>query len=76
MFSWHSYSSFQYHGGTNFGRKAAAYMITGYYDQAPLDEYGMCINFHLSHLYIFIIYMYMLVSQYNNLILLETFKWH
>lgn len=30
----------QYHGGTNFGRTAAAFMITGYYDQAPLDEYG------------------------------------
>ncbi|KAB1221090.1 Beta-galactosidase 16 [Morella rubra] len=30
-----------YHGGTNFGRTAAAYMLTGYYDQAPLDEYGL-----------------------------------
>lgn len=30
----------QYHGGTNFGRSAAEFMITGYYDQAPLDEYG------------------------------------
>lgn len=30
----------QYHGGTNFGRTGAAYMITSYYDQAPLDEYG------------------------------------
>ncbi|KAH9757100.1 Beta-galactosidase 16 [Citrus sinensis] len=30
-----------YHGGTNFGRTAAAFMITGYYDQAPLDEYGL-----------------------------------
>ncbi|WCJ37762.1 Beta-galactosidase [Euphorbia peplus] len=32
---------YMYHGGTNFGRTAAAYVITGYYDQAPLDEYGM-----------------------------------
>lgn len=30
----------QYHGGTNFGRTASAYIITSYYDQAPLDEYG------------------------------------
>ncbi|EOY16361.1 Beta-galactosidase isoform 1 [Theobroma cacao] len=32
---------YMYHGGTNFGRNAAAYMLTGYYDQAPLDEYGL-----------------------------------
>ncbi|XP_074360230.1 beta-galactosidase 16-like [Apium graveolens] len=32
---------YMYHGGTNFGRTAAAYMITSYYDQAPLDEYGL-----------------------------------
>ncbi|GAB4862093.1 Beta-galactosidase 16 [Ancistrocladus abbreviatus] len=31
---------YMYHGGTNFGRTAAAYVITSYYDQAPLDEYG------------------------------------
>lgn len=30
----------QYHGGTNFGRVASSYVITGYYDHAPLDEYG------------------------------------
>lgn len=34
---------FQYHGGTNFGRTASAFVTTSYYDQAPLDEYGMCI---------------------------------
>ncbi|XP_022993850.1 beta-galactosidase 16 [Cucurbita maxima] len=32
---------YMYHGGTNFGRSASAFMITGYYDQAPLDEYGL-----------------------------------
>ncbi|XP_022141450.1 beta-galactosidase 16 isoform X2 [Momordica charantia] len=32
---------YMYHGGTNFGRTASAYVITGYYDQAPLDEYGL-----------------------------------
>ncbi|KAH0777747.1 hypothetical protein KY290_009158 [Solanum tuberosum] len=32
---------YMYHGGTNFGRSAAEFMITSYYDQAPLDEYGL-----------------------------------
>ncbi|XP_031098098.1 beta-galactosidase 16-like isoform X2 [Ipomoea triloba] len=32
---------YMYHGGTNFGRTAASFMITSYYDQAPLDEYGL-----------------------------------
>jgi hypothetical protein len=31
----------QYHGGTNFGRFAASYVTTSYYDGAPLDEYGL-----------------------------------
>lgn len=35
----------KYHGGTNFGRTASAYVITGYYDQAPIDEYGrLCMD--------------------------------
>ncbi|KAK8716367.1 hypothetical protein V6N13_043679 [Hibiscus sabdariffa] len=33
--------AFHYHGGTNFGRTSSAYVITSYYDQAPLDEYGL-----------------------------------
>ncbi|XP_022991144.1 beta-galactosidase 16-like [Cucurbita maxima] len=40
---------YMYHGGTNFGRSAAAYMITGYYDQAPLDEYGLIREPKWSH---------------------------
>ncbi|KAL5993161.1 hypothetical protein ACLOJK_014083 [Asimina triloba] len=32
---------YMYHGGTNFGRAASAYVTTAYYDQAPLDEYGI-----------------------------------
>ncbi|KAI8535517.1 hypothetical protein RHMOL_Rhmol10G0180200 [Rhododendron molle] len=32
---------YMYHGGTNFGRTGAAYVTTSYYDQAPLDEYGL-----------------------------------
>lgn len=31
----------QYHGGTNLGRTGAAYVTTSYYDQSPLDEYGI-----------------------------------
>lgn len=31
---------FQYHGGTNFGRTGSAFVITSYYDEAPIDEYG------------------------------------
>ncbi|XP_059656330.1 beta-galactosidase 6 isoform X2 [Cornus florida] len=32
---------YMYHGGTNFGRTGASYFKTSYYDQAPLDEYGL-----------------------------------
>ncbi|KAF8092636.1 hypothetical protein N665_0407s0016 [Sinapis alba] len=32
---------YMYHGGTNFGRNASQFVITSYYDQAPLDEYGL-----------------------------------
>ncbi|GAB2240461.1 hypothetical protein Droror1_Dr00020979 [Drosera rotundifolia] len=32
---------YMYHGGTNFGRTTSSYVITAYYDQAPLDEYGL-----------------------------------
>ncbi|XLR40120.1 hypothetical protein S83_024780 [Arachis hypogaea] len=32
---------YMYHGGTNFDRTASAYIITAYYDEAPLDEYGL-----------------------------------
>ncbi|EXB60111.1 Beta-galactosidase 16 [Morus notabilis] len=32
---------YMYHGGTNFGRSASAFVKTSYYDQAPLDEYGL-----------------------------------
>ncbi|CAM8987227.1 unnamed protein product [Rhodiola kirilowii] len=32
---------YMYHGGTNFGRTGAAYMTTRYYDEAPLDEFGL-----------------------------------
>ncbi|CAN0877430.1 Beta-galactosidase 6 [Linum grandiflorum] len=41
---------YMYHGGTNFGRSGAAYMLTGYYDQAPLDEYGLLREPKYSHL--------------------------
>ncbi|KAL5788850.1 hypothetical protein ACOSP7_005799 [Xanthoceras sorbifolium] len=32
---------YMYHGGTNFGRTAAHFVTTRYYDEAPLDEFGM-----------------------------------
>ncbi|KAJ8762913.1 hypothetical protein K2173_023042 [Erythroxylum novogranatense] len=32
---------YMYHGGTNFGRAASAFVTTSYYDEAPLDEYGL-----------------------------------
>ncbi|XP_068651800.1 beta-galactosidase 11-like [Aristolochia californica] len=32
---------YMYHGGTNFGRTGASFVQTRYYDEAPLDEYGM-----------------------------------
>jgi len=35
------FCSFQYHGGTNFGRTAGGPFIATSYDyDAPLDEYG------------------------------------
>ncbi|CAN0878842.1 Beta-galactosidase 14 [Linum grandiflorum] len=32
---------YMYHGGTNFGRTAASFVTTRYYDEAPLDEFGL-----------------------------------
>ncbi|XP_044508857.1 beta-galactosidase 13-like [Mangifera indica] len=32
---------YMYHGGTNFGRTSAHFVTTRYYDEAPLDEYGL-----------------------------------
>ncbi|XP_056698962.1 beta-galactosidase 13 isoform X2 [Spinacia oleracea] len=31
---------YMYYGGTNYGRTAAAFSTTRYYDEAPIDEYG------------------------------------
>lgn len=41
---------YMYHGGTNFGRTSSQYFITGYYDQAPLDEYGLLRQPKYGHL--------------------------
>ncbi|GAV62903.1 Glyco_hydro_35 domain-containing protein/Gal_Lectin domain-containing protein [Cephalotus follicularis] len=35
---------YMYHGGTNFGRTSSAFTTTRYYDEAPLDEYGKCLQ--------------------------------
>ncbi|XP_039138948.1 beta-galactosidase 11-like [Dioscorea cayenensis subsp. rotundata] len=32
---------YMYHGGTNLGRGSADFVTTRYYDEAPLDEYGL-----------------------------------
>uniref|UniRef100_A0A0D3H2X4 Beta-galactosidase n=1 Tax=Oryza barthii TaxID=65489 RepID=A0A0D3H2X4_9ORYZ len=32
---------YMYHGGTNFGRNGAAFVMPRYYDEAPLDEFGL-----------------------------------
>ncbi|KGN43246.1 beta-galactosidase 13 [Cucumis sativus] len=32
---------YMYHGGTNFGRTSAVFTTTRYYDEAPLDEFGL-----------------------------------
>ncbi|KAG6401430.1 hypothetical protein SASPL_138287 [Salvia splendens] len=32
---------YMYHGGTNFGRTSSSFVTTRYYDEAPLDEYGL-----------------------------------
>ncbi|KAE8709245.1 Beta-galactosidase 14 isoform 2 [Hibiscus syriacus] len=32
---------FKYHGGTNYARTAASFLTTRYYDEAPLDEFGL-----------------------------------
>ncbi|KAK3230599.1 hypothetical protein Dsin_002480 [Dipteronia sinensis] len=41
---------YMYHGGTNFGRTGSAFVLTSYYDQAPLDEYGLIREPKWSHL--------------------------
>ncbi|KAL3638845.1 Beta-galactosidase 16 [Castilleja foliolosa] len=41
---------YMYHGGTNFGRTASSFIITSYYDQAPLDEYGLIRQPKYGHL--------------------------
>ncbi|XP_042495607.1 beta-galactosidase 11-like [Macadamia integrifolia] len=32
---------YMYYGGTNYGRTAASFVTMRYYDEAPLDEYGL-----------------------------------
>lgn len=41
---------YMYHGGTNFGKSPSSYVITAYYDQAPLDEYGLIWQPKWAHL--------------------------
>ncbi|KAF3434702.1 hypothetical protein FNV43_RR21787 [Rhamnella rubrinervis] len=41
---------YMYHGGTNIGRTSAVFTTTRYYDEAPLDEYGLQRDPKWSHL--------------------------
>ncbi|GFS42761.1 glycosyl hydrolase family 35 protein [Actinidia rufa] len=41
---------YMYHGGTNFGRTASSFVTTRYYDEAPLDEYGLLREPKFGHL--------------------------
>ncbi|KAG6653492.1 beta-galactosidase 13-like [Carya illinoinensis] len=41
---------YMYHGGTNFGRTSAVFTTTRYYDEAPIDEYGLQREPKWSHL--------------------------
>lgn len=41
---------YMYHGGTNFGRTTSAFTTTRYYDEAPLDEFGLPREPKWSHL--------------------------
>ncbi|KNA18058.1 hypothetical protein SOVF_073980 [Spinacia oleracea] len=41
---------YMYHGGTNFGRTGTSYVTTSYYDEAPLDEYGLIRQPKYGHL--------------------------
>ncbi|OIV96653.1 hypothetical protein TanjilG_09195 [Lupinus angustifolius] len=41
---------YMFHGGTNFDRLASAFITTAYYDEAPLDEYGLAKEPKWSHL--------------------------
>ncbi|OWM80414.1 hypothetical protein CDL15_Pgr019694 [Punica granatum] len=41
---------YMYHGGTNFGRTSSIFTTTRYYDEAPLDEFGLQREPKWSHL--------------------------
>ncbi|KAL4569678.1 hypothetical protein LXL04_025320 [Taraxacum kok-saghyz] len=41
---------YMYHGGTNFGRTSSSFVTTRYYDEAPLDEFGLIREPKWSHL--------------------------
>ncbi|KAE8663527.1 Beta-galactosidase 14 isoform 2 [Hibiscus syriacus] len=41
---------YMYYGGTNYGRTSAAFVLTRYYDEAPLDEFGLIREPKYGHL--------------------------
>ncbi|XP_019071397.1 beta-galactosidase 13-like isoform X2 [Solanum lycopersicum] len=42
--------AFAYYGGTNYGRTGSSFVTTRYYDEAPLDEFGLYREPKWSHL--------------------------
>ncbi|KAL0383935.1 UNVERIFIED_CONTAM: Beta-galactosidase 13 [Sesamum radiatum] len=41
---------YMYHGGTNFGRTSSSFVTSRYYDEAPLDEFGLKRDPKFGHL--------------------------
>ncbi|KAA8535989.1 hypothetical protein F0562_028467 [Nyssa sinensis] len=41
---------YMYYGGTNYGRSTSSFVTTRYYDEAPLDEYGLTRDPKWGHL--------------------------
>ncbi|KAK4377366.1 hypothetical protein RND71_003662 [Anisodus tanguticus] len=41
---------YMYYGGTNYGRTSSSFVTTRYYDEAPLDEFGLYREPKWSHL--------------------------
>ncbi|KAM3344125.1 beta-galactosidase 13 isoform X1 [Capsicum galapagoense] len=41
---------YMYYGGTNYGRTSSSFVTTRYYDEAPLDEFGLLREPKWSHL--------------------------
>lgn len=61
----------QYHGGTNFGREASAFVTASYYDDAPLDEYGMRTFFYTYFPFCLYCFLFSKLILTNHLVTLR-----